>query len=177
MSEKTLLVLCSSSYTIDPVFNEVARDVIRAAHKRGYSFVSGGAIKGTMGVVSEEANFLGAYHVGVIPRFMSQYQYPELSKVIFTDTMAERKEKMREEGRTMALALPGGIGTMDELFETYTLSKLEKYSGKVVAFNYQGYYNKLKDLLDFFVSKEMLDDKSRALIAFPETIEELEKLF
>jgi len=177
MDEKALLVLCSSSYTIDPSFNDVAREVIRAAYKKGYSFVSGGAVKGTMGVVSEEANKLGAYHVGVIPRFMSQYQYPELSKVIFTETMAERKERMREEGYTMALALPGGIGTMDELFETFTLSKLGKYSGKVVAFNYNGYYDKLKDLLDYFVSMEMLDKQSRALIAFPESLDELTELF
>jgi len=171
-----LLILCSSSYSIDPAFNELAREVIRTAFRKGYRFVSGGAVKGTMGVVCDEAESLGACHVGVIPRFMQQYQYPHLSKTILTDTMAERKEKMREEGYTMALALPGGIGTMDELFETYTLSKLEKYPGKVVAFNYQGYYDKLKDLLDFFVSKEMLDEKTRTLISFPKTLKELEEL-
>lgn len=171
-----MLVLCSSSYTIDPSFNEVARDVIRMAFAEGYGFVSGGAIKGTMGVVSDEAHALGAYHVGVIPRFMSQYQYPDLSKVIYTETMAERKERMREEGYTMALALPGGIGTMDELFETFTLAKLGKYSGKVVAFNCNGYYEKLKDLLDFFVAQQMLDEDSRALIAFPETLDQLKRL-
>ncbi len=86
--------------------------------------------------------------------------------------MAERKERMRE-GTCAAIALPGGIGTLDELIGTLTLAKLGKYGGKVFALNLYGFYNPLKDLLDHYVRTEMLDIRSRELIEFPDTVAEL----
>lgn len=176
MSDKSLLVFCASSYEIDPAYNEAAREVVRAAASRGYAIVSGGTVKGTMGVVAEEAERCGRGNIGIIPHFMSDVLYPRLTDVIWTDTMSERKEKMREAGCSAAIALPGGIGTMDELFETYTLAKLGKYGGKVIAYNYRGFYNGLRDMLDYFLETRMLDERTRSLIHFPETIQELEEL-
>ena len=103
-----IAVFCSASYTIDPKYNKVAREFVRAASLRGYGIVSGGTIKGTMGEISEELRDCGGWHLGVIPRFMKQYVYPELSEVIWTDTMAERKTLLRE-GTAAVVALPGGI--------------------------------------------------------------------
>ena len=89
--------------------------------------------------------------------------------------MAERKELMRA-GTSLAVALPGGIGTLDELFETFTLAKLRRYPGRVVAYNFEGFYDSLVQLLDEYVAAEMLDPASRALIAFPETVAEFVKV-
>lgn len=176
MAEKRVVIFCSASKTIDPKYNQAARDVVRAACLHGYDVVSGGTTKGTMGVVSDEVEKCGASHKGVIPRFMEDVVYPGLDEVVWTDTMSERKEKMRE-GTDMAIALPGGIGTMDELMETLVLSKLDIYKGKVIAFNIDGFYEPLKALLDKFVWTNMLEKKDEDRILFPETIEELEKLF
>ena len=77
------------------------------------------------------------------------------------------------EGTSAAIALPGGIGTLDELIGTLTLAKLQKYSGKVIAFNFDGFYEPLKALLDHYVSLGMLDTASRELILFPQTVDEL----
>ena len=96
---KKIAVFCSASFNISQEYNEVARTFVRAASSRGYGIVTGGTIKGTMGVISDEMRDNGGYHLGVIPRFMNQYVYPELSEVKWTDTMAERKTLLREAGK------------------------------------------------------------------------------
>lgn len=173
MSGKSLLIFCSSSFNIDPEFNEEARKVVRAVSSKGYGIVSGGAAKGTMGVVADEAGKSGLGNVGVIPRFLGNVVHPLLSEVIWTDTMSERKERMREAGPDVALALPGGVGTMDELFETLTLAKLGKYEGKVIAYNFKGFYDVLKKMMDNFLETGMIDSHTRELIHFPENIDQL----
>ena len=125
-----------------------------------------------MGAVADEVARCGGRHIGVLPRFMEQYKFPGLDLVIWTDTMAERKERMRE-GTCAAIALPGGIGTLDEVIGTLTLAKLDKYDGKIYALNLDGFYNPLKALLDHYVATGMLDQRSRNLIEFPDTVAEL----
>lgn len=178
MSEerKAAAVFCSASYEIDPKFNDAARAVVRILSRNGYGIVSGGTVKGTMGVLADEAVKAGAGHVGIIPRFMEEVVHPGLTEVIWTDLMSARKDLMREKGHSLAIALPGGIGTMDELIETLTLAKLGRYHGRVFALNLDGFYDPLVALLDHFVQTGMLDARSRALIAFPRTPEEFEAM-
>lgn len=170
--EKRLAIFCSSSSEINPNYDQAARELIRAACSLGYSIVSGGTVKGTMGVVADEVVKCGGRHIGVLPRFMAEAAYPQLSETIWTDTMSERKEEMRR-GTCAAVALPGGIGTLDELIETLTLAKLKRYAGKVFALNVDGFYDPFVGLLDHFVSTGMLDEHSRSLIEFPGTVTEL----
>ena len=170
--ERKIVIYCSSSYDIDQKYNQAAREVTRAACSLGYTIVSGGAIKGTMGAVADEVARCGGRHIGVLPRFMEQYKFPGLDQVVWTDTMAERKEKMRE-GTCAAIALPGGIGTLDEVIGTLTLAKLGKYDGNILALNIDGFYDPLKALLDHYVDTGMLDQRSRNLIEFPDTVNEL----
>ncbi len=119
-----IAVFCSASFEIDPKFNKVAREFVRAASLCGYGIVSGGTVKGTMGEISDELRDCGGYHLGVIPRFMEQYVYPELSELIWTDTMAERKTLLRKD-TCAVVALPGGVGTLDEVIETVALVHLK----------------------------------------------------
>ena len=173
-----IAVFCSASYTIDPKYNKVAREFVRAASLRGYGIVSGGTIKGTMGEISEELRDCGGWHLGVIPRFMKQYVYPELSEVIWTDTMAERKTLLRE-GTAAVVALPGGIGTLDEVIETYALLHLKHYDGRIFLLNHEGFYEPLRALLQHYVDVNMLSPETFARIEIleaPEAIlEALEK--
>ena len=170
--ERKIVIFCSACYGIDEKYNQAAREAVRAACSLGYTIVSGGSIRGTMGAVAEEVVNCGGRHIGVLPRFMEKFKFPGLDELIWTDTMAERKERMRE-GTCAAIALPGGIGTLDELIETLTLAKLEKYSGKVLALNLDGFYEPLKSLLDHYVATGMLAPRDRALIEFPDTVAEL----
>ncbi|MBO5861796.1 MAG: TIGR00730 family Rossman fold protein [Bacteroidales bacterium] len=167
-----IAVFCSASYTIDPKYNKVAREFVRAASLRGYGIVSGGTIKGTMGEISEELRDCGGWHLGVIPHFMKQYVYPELSEVIWTDTMAERKTLLRE-GTAAVVALPGGIGTLDEVIETYALLHLKQYDGRIFLLNYEGFYEPLRALLQHYVDVNMLSPETFARIEILETPEEI----
>ena len=176
MTQKGAIIFCSASYDIDPKYNDAAREVVACLCHNGYAILSGGTVKGTMGVVAAEAEKHGAENIGVLPRFMEDVVYPTLTQTYWTDTMAERKELLRKLGKDMVIALPGGIGTLDELFETFTLAKLGKYGGKVIAYNFEGFYDNLKALLDFYVQKGMLDARTRGMIEFPGNVAELEKL-
>ena len=175
MKQKAALFFCSSS-DIDPKYIDAARKVVRATCLKGYSIVSGGATKGLMKVVADEANSCGVPNIGVLPRFMEEFCHPDVTQMIWTDTMSQRKDLMRFHGPDIAVALPGGIGTLDEFFETYTLAKLGKYPGKVVAFNCYGFYDGVKEMMDRLVQENMLDHKTRDMLFFPETVEEFEAL-
>ena len=175
MKPKSALFFCSSS-DIDPKYIDAARRVVRATCLKGYTIVSGGATKGLMKVVADEAQACGAANIGVLPRFMEEFSHPNLTQLIWTDTMSQRKDLMRFYGSDIAVALPGGIGTLDELFETYTLAKLDKYHGKVVAFNCFGFYDGVREMMDKLVSENMLDRKTREMLYFPQTVEEFEAL-
>ena len=169
---KKIAVFCSASLEIDTKYNKVAREFVRAASLRGYGVVSGGTVKGTMGVISDELHKCGGYHLGVIPRFMEQYVYPDLSDVIWTDTMSERKVLLRKD-TSAVVALPGGIGTLDELIETLALVHLKQYFGKILVLDYEGFYEPLKALLRHYVSTGMLCEETMARIRFAQTPDEL----
>ena len=167
-----IAVYCSASYDIDPKFNKVAREFVRAASLRGYRIVSGGTIKGTMGEISDELKSCGGYHLGVVPRFMEKLAYPELSEIIWTDTLSERKTFLREDTYAV-VALPGGIGTLDEVIEAFTLLYLKQYDGKVCLLNYDGFYDPLVALLQHYVDAKMMTEETLGKLIVANTTEEL----
>ena len=167
-----IAVFCSASFEIDPKYNKVARDFVRAASLRGYGIVSGGTIKGTMGEISDELHACGGYHLGVIPRFMEQYVYPDLTEVIWTDTMAQRKTLLRE-GTCAVVALPGGIGTLDQVIETFALVHLKQYFGKIFILDHEGFYEPLRLLLRHYVDTKMMTEETMSKIIFAQTPDEI----
>lgn len=167
-----IAVFCSASNAIKPEYNFVAREFVRSASSCGYGIVSGGTVKGTMGEIADEVNCCGGYHLGVIPRFMQQYVYPEMSETVYTDTMAERKTLLRE-GTVAVVALPGGIGTLDELIETFALIHLKQYHGKIFVLNHNGFYNPLKVLLEHYVAEGMLCQETMDKLVFAQTSEDI----
>lgn len=176
MSEERLAVFfCSSYFGIDEKYNAIAHDVVKAACEKGYGVVSGGSYKGTMNVVCETAHECGVTNKGILPKYMEGLEYPYLTELRWTETMAQRKEAMRE-GTSLAVALPGGLGTLDELAETLTLLKLNRYSGKIIVMNYDGFYEPFKALLQHYIDIKMLEPGFLEKISFPRTIEEFKEL-
>ena len=174
MGRKKAVVFCSASGKIDPRYNQAAREVVRAACLYGYDIVSGGTVKGTMDVVCDEAARCGAAVIGVLPRFMKGLEHPKLTDLVWTDTMSDRKERMRE-GADLAIALPGGIGTVDEMIESFVLVKLHQSRLWLVLYDVDGFWKPFEDLLDYFVRTGMLEPGDRALIHKAGSIEELKK--
>jgi uncharacterized protein (TIGR00730 family) len=125
-----------------------------------------------MGEISDELRDCGGYHLGVIPRFMEQYVYPDLTEVIWTDTMAQRKTLLRE-GTCAVVALPGGIGTLDEVIETFALVHLKQYFGKIFILNHEGFYEPLRLLLRHYVDTKMMTEETMSKIIFAQTPDEI----
>lgn len=167
-----IAVFCSASFEIDPKYNKVAREFVRAASLCGYGIITGGTVKGTMGEVSDELKSIGGYHRGVIPRFMKEYVYPYLTEVVWTDTMAERKILLRKDTAAV-VALPGGIGTLDEVMDTFACIHLKQYDGKIFILNHEGFYEPLKVLLQHYVDTRMLSKETMEKIRFADTPESL----
>lgn len=169
---RKVVIFCSASAKIDPKYNEAAAALTRGLCAAGYEIVSGGTVKGTMGVVSETVRACGGTHTGILPLFMKQFEYPGLSNIVYTETMSQRKDLMRED-TCACIALPGGIGTLDELVETLTLRKLNRYGGQVMALDLDGFYAPLRALLDHYVLTGMLEPADRDLIRFPASVREV----
>jgi len=170
--DKRVCIFCAASVKIDEKYNQAAREVVRALHALNYTVVSGGGKVGTMGAITHESVKVGGRHVAVLPLFMKGMENPEIREVEWTETMSQRKDKMRE-NTCAAIALPGGIGTIDEFIETHTLRKVHQYEGELYALNLDGFFDPYIALLDYFVETGVLEAADRDLVHFPSTVAEL----
>jgi len=145
---KLLCVYCSSSLRLSPEYHEAADAVGRAMVGRGWGLVYGGGRVGLMGTVARGVKAMGGRVVGVIPEFMKarELEFREADELVTVTTMAERKQAMIARANGF-LALPGGIGTLEEMAEVLTLRHLAQTEKPAVFFNQDGYYD---DLLRFF---------------------------
>lgn len=168
---KRIAIFCSSSSQLDGKYASAARTLVEGLCRKGYAIVSGGSFRGTMGVVSDTVKATGGYHKGVLPEFMSGLEYDGLDETVWTKTMALRKQEMRKDTEAV-IALPGGIGTLDELIETHVLIKLGQYKGRLILLNFNGFYEPFKALLDHYVAENMLTAADRDLIEFYDTPQE-----
>ncbi len=145
---KLLCVYCGSSSKLDPKYYSAAEAVGQAMVAHGWGLVYGGGNVGMMGSLARAVAKAGGRVVGVIPDFMRERElaYDGAHEMISVDTMRERKRHM-EERASAFLALPGGIGTLEELAEIMTLRYINRINKPVVLFNQEGFYD---DLLSFF---------------------------
>ncbi len=158
-----IVIYCSSSSQVPASYKQEAAKLVAGLCAKGYGIVSGGSFRGTMGIVSDTVVKCGGYHKGVLPSFMESLVYKTLTETVWTETMAQRKEEMRR-GTVAAIALPGGIGTLDELIETQVLKKLGRYPGRIIVFNPDGFFDPFFALLDHYVATGMLSLEDRNLI-------------
>lgn len=175
MGNRQAVIFCSASSSIDPKYNQAARELVRALHALGYSVTSGGGKIGTMGAITDESIRLGGSHMAVLPGFMKGLENPGVSEVVWTETMSTRKERMRL-GCDVAIALPGGIGTLDEVIETLVLRKLHRWEGEVYLLNIDGFYDPLVTLLDHYVTTRMMEPEDRALVHVADTPAQLAEM-
>ncbi len=145
---KGITVYCASSDDIAPVYFEAARSVGAAIARTGLPVIDGGGRIGLMGAVNDAALAAGGRAVGVIPQFMVDggLCHPGLSDTVVTPDMATRKRLLAQMALGV-LALPGGVGTFEELFETMTNRKLGFFDAPIVILNVNHYYDPMLELL------------------------------
>lgn len=144
-----VVIYGASSDRIPRVYLDAARKVGRLLAERGVTLVSGGGARGVMAHAIEGATEAGGRAVGVLPQFMIErgWAHPALSEVISTPTMHVRKATMAGMS-SAAIALAGGIGTLDELAEMMTWSQLGLFGGPVIILNTDGFYDPLLGMFD-----------------------------
>ncbi|CAM2142989.1 Cytokinin riboside 5'-monophosphate phosphoribohydrolase [Pararobbsia alpina] len=149
---RSVCVYCGSSSGAEPVYAEAAREFGRALAEAGITLVYGGGKVGLMGIVADEAMKHGGKAVGVIPEllFGKEVGHTGLTQLHVVKDMHERKKMMADLADAF-VALPGGVGTYEELFEVYTWAQLGYHQKPVGVLNVAGYFDPLKAMLDHTV--------------------------
>lgn len=154
---KKICVFCGSSEGNDLAITDAAEAVGKLFAKRDITLVYGAAKIGIMGILAKNVLDNGGQVVGVIPGFLKKKEVVHLglTKLITTENMHERKLRMQEESDGF-IALPGGMGTLEELFEILTWQQLGLHQKPIGLLNINGFYNDLISLLETMVRKGFL---------------------
>ena len=159
-------VFCGSSFGDDARYEAAARDTGRQIARRGWTLVYGGGRVGLMGAVADAALQAGGRVVGVIPRFLYEREvgHDGLTSLEVVASLTERKLRMGELADAF-LSLPGGVGTMDELFEAWSWSQVGLQRKPSGLLNVAGYYDELVAFLDRAVEAGFVKPQHRGLLA------------
>lgn len=174
---KKICVYCSSSNILDKRYLEAANSFAEAASSHNWTVICGGSRKGLMGVIIDRMLELEGRVRGVMPAFMKEveFEHESLEDIIFVESMAKRKELLREDTHAV-VALPGGIGTIEEFIETYTLKRLGLYDGAVVILNLDGFFDPMLNMFDHLVNEKMLNSNWSDSLIIAQSTEELVEL-
>lgn len=147
MKIRSLGVFCGSNPGVRPAYAEAARELGRFMGSNGIRLVYGGGRVGLMGIVADAVLAAGGEVTGIIPGFLKEKEvaHTGLTDLTVTATMHERKARMAELSDAF-VALPGGFGTFDELFEILTWAQLSLHGKPVALFNTEGFYDPLMAL-------------------------------
>lgn len=169
-----ICVYGASSDAIDPVYIREGERLGRCMAAKGCRLIFGGGATGMMGAIARGVTEGGGSLVGIAPRFFDQegVLYRQCTEFIFTDTMRQRKERMEREADGF-LVLPGGIGTLEEFFEIFTLKQLGQHEKPIGILNTQGYYDPLEQLLCHLEENRFMSPQCRMLYRMEEDGEEL----
>lgn len=170
----SMCVFCGSSSGDRPVFLEAARHLGATLAQRGYGLVYGGARVGLMGAVADAVLQAGGDVVGVIPQALAakEIAHDGLTELVVVDSMHQRKAEMaaRADG---FIALPGGMGTLEELFEVLTWAQLGIHRKPCGVLDVDGYYGALLGFLDAAVERGFLRSRHRQLLQVSTSAEAL----
>ena len=169
---KSLCVFCGSSPGQRPAYAAMEVRTGELLAQRGLTLVYGGGRVGLMGALADAALAAGGRVVGVIPQMLIDQEvgHSGLSQLHVVRTMSERKLLMGDLADAF-LALPGGIGTMDELFEAWTWTQLGLHRKPCALLNQDGYYDPLLAFLDRAVTEGFLQPRYRAALLVADDVE------
>ena len=162
MTIRSIAVYCGSAPGVDPAFADAARDIARAMAARGIDLVYGGGKLGLMGIVADTVLDAGGKVYGVIPQSLVDHEVAHrgCTELYTVANMHERKAKMTELTDAF-VALPGGIGTLDELFEAWTWNALGYHAKPFCLLNVNGFWDGLDGFMDHVRDSGFLSEARR----------------
>jgi len=171
---KRVCVFCGSSPGARPSYRDAAVALGTAIARRGLGLVYGGAHVGLMGVVADAALAAGGDVIGVLPRALQEKElaHQGLSALYVVESMHERKALMAELSDCF-VALPGGIGTLEELFESWTWTQLGLHEKPCALLDVDGYYAPLQSFLDRAVTERFVRAEHRSMLLVERDAERL----
>ena len=172
-----ITVYLGASEGSDPALRTAVEELGHYIGQNGHSLIYGGSKSGLMGALARAALDAGATVIGVEPSFFidQMLQYEDLTELIVTETMAERKTKMIELGDAF-IAFPGGTGTLEEISEVMSKVSLKQLDAPCILYNLNGYYNELKALLAHMREMGLSSEARQEGIYFADSLEDIRRI-
>lgn len=169
-----ICVYCASSAQCDPIYHREAFRLGVLLAEAGCTTVYGGGGIGSMGALADGALSKQGQVIGIIPRFMTEveWQHPGVARLDIVEDMRERKHRLLT-GSDAVVALPGGCGTLEEVFEAITLKRLGIYLQPIIFVNTKGFYDGLREFMQHTVRERMLGDAHAAMWQFVDAVEDV----
>jgi uncharacterized protein (TIGR00730 family) len=164
MNVKRVCVYCASSDKVDEVYFDATTSLADELVRNNIQVVYGGGATGLMGRLADEAIRKGGHVIGIMPNFMNdvEWAHKNVPEFHFVGDMAERKKKFLEMSDAL-VALPGGCGTLEELFEAITLKRLGLFTKPIIILNINGFYDHLVALLEKCIEEKFMSEKHREM--------------
>jgi len=174
MTLRSVCVFCGASPGAQPIYRQAAHALGRHLAEHGLRLIYGGGAVGLMGVVADAAMAAGGEVIGIIPQSLERAEigHTGLTRLEIVDTMHTRKARMAELSDAF-IALPGGLGTLEELFEVWTWGQLGYHNKPLGLLDVNGFYSKLGDFLDHLVEERFVRAQHRAMLQLSESPAEL----
>ena len=175
--EKSVAVFCAASENIDKLYVDAAHEVGTMLGRIGVSLVYGGARFGLMEATAKSAKEAGAHVVGVVPDILVERGRVStlLDEHIPCRNLSERKDIMLEKSDIL-VALPGGIGTLDEIFHVVAAATIGYHDKRVVLYNVNGFWDSLWAVLDSYNAAGFIRGEINRFVSIVNNIQELEKV-
>ncbi len=173
MPVRAIAVYCSSSRTLAPVYYDAGRRLGTAIAQRGWGLVYGGNRIGLMGVLADSVREAGGKVIGITPRLMVDEGIgdEQADELVITDNLRDRKALMEQRGDAF-IALPGGLGTFEEIFEIIVGRSLGYHNKPIVLLNIAGYYDPMLAMLEHGIEQHFIRPKARRLWFATDSIDE-----
>lgn len=172
--KRAICVYCSSSNNLPEKFYTFSKELGEKLAKNGFDMVYGGTTVGMMGVIADNALKNGAKVTGVIPERIASFglEHPKLAKVVLTKDMRERKAVM-EKLSDIFVAMPGGFGTFEEIFEILVAKQLGYHYKPVIFVNFDGYYDNMIKMFDTVYENKFAKDEMKSLYFIAKNADEV----
>jgi uncharacterized protein (TIGR00730 family) len=171
---KNVCVYCGSSTRVDQVYQEAALRLGEILARANMGVVYGGGKLGLMGLIADSTIAHGGQVVGFIPKLLTKYEgaHPNLTEIHIVDTMHTRKRLMSERADAFVI-LPGGFGTLDELFEILTWRQLQMHDKPIIVVNINHYWDPLKSLIHNVVEEKFATPAHAQFVHFVNSVDEV----
>lgn len=171
-----IAVFCGSDFGKEEIYTQAAKELGTWIGESGHTLIYGGGTAGLMGTVAKAAHEFGNPITGVVPGnvdFIKNRPQPYVTDLVVTENMSSRKQYMFDQADAF-IALPGGIGTLDEISEAITLTKIKVFDKKCVLFNRNAFYEPLRKMFADMEAAGFLREDSMKHVLFSDDVKEIE---